>query len=595
MKRMRPMPFGATLTEDGATRFRLWAPDARRVTLDIESAQGARLNADLDRGEEGWYELELAGMGTGSRYRYRIDDELDVPDPASRYNPDGVQDHSLVVDPGAYEWSDTAWRGRPWHEQVLYELHVGTFTREGTYAAIADKLDVLRELGVTAIELMPIGAWSGRRGWGYDGVLPFAPHASYGKPEDLKRLIEAAHERGLSMLLDVVYNHFGPEGNYLPRYAREFYTRKHRTPWGDAIDLQHPVVRQFFLENALYWLEEYHFDGLRLDAVHAMRDDSPRHFVDELIDRVQQGPGTGRHVHVVLENHANEVRRLRKLTAQWNDDFHHPLHVLLTGERDGYYRDYAQQPVGQIGRALAQGFAFQGDRSIVSGEPRGERSDELSPAAFVSFLQNHDQIGNRAFGERLQVLADPAALRAGLAILLLSPQIPMLFMGEEYAASQPFLYFCDYQGELAHAIAEGRRSEFASFAAFENERERGRIPDPNAQSTFLRSRLDWSERKRLPHSAHLAYVHELLSLRSRHIAPLIPDIDAKRSTYEVRGQVVSVAWRARSGRTLSLTANLGATPVADAAAGEVLFRTPDASTDPEQLAAWEARLRLSAA
>jgi maltooligosyltrehalose trehalohydrolase len=595
MRRRRLSPFGATLTDDGATRFRLWAPGARRVTLDIESAQGARLQADLDRGDDGWYELELGGMGVGSKYRYRIDDEVDVPDPASRYNPEDVQGYSLVVDPGGYEWSDTAWRGRPWHEQVLYELHVGTFTPEGTFAAVTERLDALCELGITAIELMPIGAWSGRRGWGYDGVLPFAPHASYGRPEDLKRLIEAAHQRGLSMLLDVVYNHFGPEGNYLPRYAREFYTGKHHTPWGDAIDLQRPIVRRFFMENALYWLEEYHFDGLRLDAVHAMRDDSQQHFVDELIERVRQGPGAARHVHVVLENHANEARPLRKGAAQWNDDFHHALHVLLTGERDGYYVDYADRPIEQLGRLLTQGFAYQGERSVASGELRGERSDDLSPAAFIGFLQNHDQVGNRAFGERLHTLTSPEALRAGLAILLLSPQIPMLFMGEEYSASQPFLYFCDYQGELARAIAEGRRSEFASFAAFEGESARARIPDPNAQSTCQRSTLDWRERDRSPHSDVLAYVRELLALRARHVMPLVPRIEPRRGTFETQGQVLTAAWRTSDGRALGLTANLGSSAAPNSGAGDVLFRTPGASANAEQLAGWEVRLQLSAA
>jgi maltooligosyltrehalose trehalohydrolase len=656
VKRRHEMPFGAQLRPDGSTRFRLWAPSASRVVLDAELPAGGRLQADLNEAGDGWYELVVSGAGAGSKYQYRIDDEIDVPDPASRYNPQGVQAHSEVIDPTTFEWRDDAWRGREWHEAVIYELHVGTFTQAGTYGAAIDRLDELVDLGVTAIELMSLAAFPGQRGWGYDGVLPYAPHAAYGRPDELKRLIQAAHERGLMMLLDVVYNHFGPEGNYLPRYARQLFTSKHHTPWGDAINFDAPVVREFFIQNALYWLEEYRFDGLRIDAVHAMYDDGQTHFIDELVDRVHAGPGQERKVHVVLENHHNEARRLgerplpalprrpgegtrgagtslhqatdssppplaregregawnrentsgseeasgaenvsprKGASAQWNDDFHHALHVIVSGESDGYYVDYADAPIERLGRVLSQGFAYQGERSKFSGQVRGEPSDHLSPTAFINFLQNHDQIGNRAFGERLAQLADPEPLRAGLAILLLSPQIPMLFMGEEYAASQPFLYFCDYQGELAAAISKGRREEFAGFGAFADADKRAQIPDPNDPRTFKHSRLIWAERNRAPHAAWLRYTRDLLHVRADKVVPLIPQILPGRSAHQAQGRILTVQWPMRSGATLHLDANLGgadaSTPAAGA--GELLFSTAGSQQLQRSLAAWEVRLR----
>lgn len=605
MKRQHHMPFGAAVAADEAVRFRLWAPSAKRVVLQAGTATGGKLQADLNEEKGGWFELAVAGLGARTTYNYRIDDAVDVPDPASRFNPDGVLGPSVVVDPGAFEWNDDDWRGREWHESVIYELHVGTFTREGTFASTAARLDELADLGITTLELMPLAAFAGKRGWGYDGVLPYAPHAAYGQPEDLKRLIQAAHERRLSVLLDVVYNHFGPEGNYLARYARDFFSASHQTPWGDAINFSHPVVRQFFIQNALYWLNEYHFDGLRIDAVHAMHDDSARHFIDELIDEVRRGPGRERHVHVVLENHHNEARRLRReasgsrvSVAQWNDDFHHPLHVILSGEVDGYYCDYADQPIEQLGRVLSQGFAFQGERSAFSGEQRGEPSADLPPTAFVDFLQNHDQIGNRAFGERLGALirrapdAERAAAcaDAALAILLLSPHMPMLFMGEEYGAAQPFLYFCDFKGELAEAVRNGRRNEFAAFSAFTDERVRQTIPDPNAASTFESSCLVHEDRKRSPHAERLRYTRELIRVRSQHVVPLIRDILPGKSTHELSGQLLTVRWPTALGSTLVLQANPGAKKTDGAVPGELLFPARAAGTG--TLAAWDVRLLL---
>ena len=593
MKLSHEMPFGAQVGADGRTRFRIWAPSARRIALKLDSCGENRVHA-LQRLDSGWFEGSFAAPA-GARYTYRVDDEIDVPDPASRFNPDGVHAASTVVDPRAFEWRDANWLGHAWHELVIYEMHVGTFTRDGTYAAAAQRLRELVELGVTCIELLPLAAFAGQRGWGYDGVLPFAPHAAYGTPDELKHFVQSAHDAGLSVLIDVVYNHFGPDGNYLGRYASPFFTAKHHTPWGDAIDFAKPEVREFFIHNALYWIEEYHFDGLRVDAVHAMYDDGPRHFIDELVDRVQSIAHRKRAPHVVLENHHNEARRLRRAgVSQWNDDYHHAVHVLTTGETEGYYQDYAEQPLKQLGRALAHGFIYQGERSKVNGENRGEPSGELPVSAFVNFLQNHDQIGNRAFGERLSVLAEPQALRAGLALLLLAPQIPMLYMGEEYAARQPFLYFCDYEGELAKAVREGRRSEFKGFAAFSDPSRREKIPDPNARSTFEQSQLIWHERTSDAHRDWWEYTRSLLRLRAQRITPLIPRLKPERSEFKILGDALNVTWSDAAGVVLQVIANLkAATAVLQVKpAGHQIFSSVarnQASSAAESLAAWEVR------
>ena len=598
-----PLSFGPELVAQGptgqGTHFRLWAPSARRVDLNARSATGDAVQVPLDAVGDGWFEALVKQAGIGSTYNFRIDDEIDVPDPAARFQPEGVQGPAEVVDSNSFAWRENGWRGRHWHEAVLYELHVGTFTREGTYAAAIRRLDELVELGITAIELLPLNTFPGKQGWGYDGVLLYAPHAAYGRPEELKEFVQAAHERNLMVLLDVVYNHFGPEGNYLHRYAADFFAPEHRTPWGSAINFAHPVVRQFFIQNALYWLNEYRFDGLRVDAVHAMFDDGDMHFIDELVDSVQRGPGSERYVHVVLENHSNQARRLglkgKSWVAQWNDDFHHPLHILLSGESDGYYRDYADEPIKQLARVLAEGFAFQGETPKSGGKPRGEPSTALPPTAFVNFLQNHDQVGNRAFGERLAQLAPPERLRAGMAILLLSPQIPMLFMGEEYGASQPFLYFCNYQGDLAKAISEGRRGEFAAFGTFADERQREKIPDPNALQTFTASQLDHQDRQRSPHTQWLHYTQELLRTRARKVVPLIPTIVAGQSSYEVTKHALTVTWPTQDHRVLVMDANLGDTAAHPTRpiAGEILFSTHDVSSAADELRPWEVRVLLA--
>ncbi len=500
MRRVHAMPFGAAITDEGV-RFALWAPSAKNVSLLLDGAEHPM--PDLG---SGWRQLSVPDALAGQRYAFRIDGGLVVPDPAARFQPEDVHRASEVIDPRAYAWSDEAWAGRPWEETVLYELHVGTATREGTFAALMTKLEDLKEVGITAIELMPIAEFPGRRNWGYDEVLPFAPDAAYGSPNDLKRLIDRAHALGLSMFLDVVYNHFGPSGNYLGAYASHFFTNRYKTPWGVGINVdgaETGPVRDFIVHNALYWLEEYHFDGLRFDAVHAIRDASERHILAEVAERVRAALPE-RPSHLVLENDLNEARWLardaddhpRFYTAQWNDDLHHCWHTLLTGESDGYYADYADDPVNRLGRCLAEGFGYQGEPSPHRHhQPRGEQSAHLPPTAFVAFLQNHDQIGNRAFGERLTALTPPEKLVLARAGLLLLPQVPMLFMGEEWNASTPFLFFVDFSDEpdLENAVRQGRQREFESFKSFRGIHSHSAIPDPTLEDTFIRSRLDWSE------------------------------------------------------------------------------------------------------
>jgi len=563
------MPFGAEARGDGSTRFRLWAGGAARVDLDVEAAQGRARLAMRALGD-GWHELVTDGAPPGTRYRFVLPDGLAVPDPASRRNPLDVHGPSEVVDPLAYDWRDDGWRGRPWEEAVLYELHVGTFTPEGTFAAARERLADLAALGVTAVELMPVADFPGNRNWGYDGVLPFAPDSTYGAPEELKALVDAAHALGLMVLLDVVYNHFGPEGNYLHAYCPQFFNPAHHTPWGAAINYDGEAsrgVRDFFVHNALYWVNEYRFDGLRLDAVHAIRDDSEPDIVREIARALADGPGRERRVHLVLENDANQARYLERdasgaprwATAQWNDDLHHALHVLVTGESDGYYADYADAPLARLGRALAEGFVYQGEASAFrGGARRGEPSRQLPPGAFVSFLQTHDQVGNRALGERLDALAASAPrarrLEAALACVLLAPQAPMLFMGEEWGATAPFLFFCDFGPDLAEAVARGRRAEFARFAAFADPAARARIPDPGSPATFARSRLDWNEREAPPHRVRRARVRALLEARRR---ALVPRLAGARhgGRWEIVDGALRVEWTLGKGARLQLAVN----------------------------------------
>ncbi|MCE3233943.1 MAG: 1,4-alpha-glucan branching protein [Vampirovibrio sp.] len=570
--RIHAMPYGTHIAPDKAgVTFRLWAPTAQSVELMLND-QPLVLDAQAD----GWHTCFSAQARHGDLYSFRINGDLNVPDPASRYQPQDVHGPSQVVDPTRFEWEDTHWKGRPWEETSLYELHVGTFTPEGTYQGVKNKLDYLVDLGVTAIELMPLSDFPGQRNWGYDGVLPYAPDSSYGTPDDLKDLIQTAHQKGLMVFLDVVYNHFGPDGNYLHTYAKSFFTEHYHTPWGAAINFEGPrPVREFFIQNALYWLTEYHIDGLRFDAVHAIYDQSPTHFLNELAETVRSQIPADRHVHLVLENDDNASRfllgkRQTHFDAQWNDDFHHAAHVIATGDASGYYSDYdeaaSHQPaVAHLARCLSEGFAYQGEQSQYRRHPRGEKTDQLPLTAFVNFLQNHDQVGNRAFGERLHQLAPPEAMKSLTEVLLLAPSIPMLFMGEEWQSDRPFLFFCDFNPELSRLVTEGRRKEFARFPEFSNPETRERIPDPAAVSTFEQSRLDWTVLHQPVHAEWLALTRELLSIRKQaiipHLAAQTHEAPRKPECKILEKSGMIVEWPLANGKTLVLVANPSATPL----------------------------------
>lgn len=544
--------FGPRLASDG-THFRLWAPAATRV--DVMLAQPYAMT----RSEDGWFTADIAGVAAGARYKFRIDDEIDVPDPASAFQPDDVFGPSEVIDHNTYPWRATDWRGRPWQEAVILEAHVGTFTREGTYRAMIDRLDHLVETGITALELMPLADFAGSRNWGYDGVLWYAPDSAYGRPEDLNALIDAAHQRGLMIMLDVVYNHFGPEGNYLGRYAPSFFTDAH-TPWGSAIDYRVRQVRDFAIENALSWLRDYRFDGLRLDAVNSIVEPGGLSLLHDISAAAGKlAAETGRHIHLVLENGDNRASILDaaqdppqgKYRAQWNDDYHHAWRVLMTGEQQGYYVDYQQAPVSDLARALASGFVYQGEPSVFRGGNRGEPSGHLAPAAFINFLQNHDQIGNRALGDRLESVANPRAIEAALAVLLLAPSIPMLFMGEEWGSKAPFPFFCDFGGDLADAVRKGRRVELAwAYAEYGDE-----VPDALDRSTRDSAVLDWNEPNTPAAQKRLTLVRDLLKIRRQEIVPRLANAAFGEATAD-DSRLLTAHWRLGDGAMLRLRANL---------------------------------------
>ncbi len=573
LRNMETWPHGAIMLDAQHTRFALWAPDAFYVSVELEDGNSIAMLPQAD----GWFEVEIK-CRAGTRYRYNIDGERDVPDPASRAQASDVHGWSLVVDPLAYTWQHANWHGRPWHEAVIYELHVGAL---GGYAEVEKHLPRLTELGVTAIELMPLAQFPGERNWGYDGVLPYAPQSSYGAPEQLKHLIDSAHGHGLAVILDVVYNHFGPDGNYLGQYAKGFFQEDIHTPWGAGIDFNRREVRDFFLDNALMWLLEYRFDGLRLDAVHAI--DNPG-FLQELAHRVREQVDIGRHVWLVLENELNQASLLQQdFDAQWNDDFHNVLHVLLTDETDAYYSDFATDATAKLARCLGEGFIYQG-QATRHGHARGEPSASLPPTAFVAFLQNHDQIGNRALGERLHQLCSPDALKAATALLLMSPMIPLMFMGDESNAREPFLFFTDHHGDLAAAVREGRRNEFADFAAFHDPERRARIPDPNALSTFAQSA------PALADNAHTEFYRHLLGLRHEHLVPHLPGSVALGAQV-LANAAVTARWRLGNGRLLQIDINLSAAAVAHTTTQPIIFATP--ADQGAQLPPYSARVSLS--
>ena len=579
------------------TAFGLWAPSVG--TAAVLGGDGAA--HPMARLADGWHAVSLPGFPPGSRYKFQVD-AISVPDPASRYQPDGPDGFSEVVDPGGYVWKDGSWRGRPWAETVLYELHIGTFSQEGTFLGAIAHLEHLQALGVTMIEVMPVGAFPGLRNWGYDGVLPWAPDADYGTPDDLRRLVDECHSRGISVVMDVVYNHFGPQSNTLHSYLPEFFTDRHHTPWGSAIAFDRPgsaSVRDYYVANALYWLTEFHMDGLRLDAVQAILDDSPEHILDEMTRRIRAAL-PGRTVHLTLENDNNEARWLEpaqgadamRYEAQWNDDFHHAMRVLVTGRRDGYYRDYADDPLRRLGCALAEGFSYQGEESKHRpGLVRGTKSGHLPAMAFVSFIQNHDQVGNTPFGKRITALAPAAAVRLGTAVMLLAPAIPMLFMGQEWGSARPFDFFCDFPEPLAGLVRNGRREEFSHLPELQDPELLAKLADPGAAATRDACVLDWDAVASEPHAGWLAFHRQLLEVRRRVVVPVLAGIGGGAGTFHVAPSgdgtgVVEARWALPDGRRLVLTANFGDAPAVWTVAGEQMFRlAADASAD--GLAAWD--------
>jgi maltooligosyltrehalose trehalohydrolase len=513
------LDLGAWPVGSSKAHFRVWAPRAKRVSVDLvgQSQLPIHLPVQMKPCERGYFEATVFGIEPGTRYRYVLDGQKACPDPASRFQPDGVHGPSAVIDPDAFPWSDHSWSGIPLQRLIIYELHVGTFTREGTFQAIIPLLDYLQnDLGVTAIELMPVAQFPGTRNWGYDGVSPFAVQSSYGGPEGLKAFVNACHEKGIAVVLDVVYNHLGPEGNYLGDFG-PYFTDRYRTPWGCAINYDGPdsdEVRAYFINNALYWVTEFHIDALRLDAIHCIFDYSARHILRELTEAVHaQADRLGRLIHVIAESDLNDVRVIAPLAegghgldGQWNDDFHHALHAVLTGERTGYYEDFGR--LDQLATALQEGFVYSGQRSCFRRRHHGSSSISRPISQFIVFSQNHDQVGNRAGGERLSTLVPREALKVAAAACLLAPNLPLLFMGEEYGETAPFQYFTDHgDPALVEAVWKGRRAEFASFAW------EGEVPDPQDPATFEHSWVHPGPQTQGEHVQLLRWYHRLIHLR----------------------------------------------------------------------------------
>ena len=568
--RSTPRTWGPSLLEDRRVRFRLWAPAEKAVTL---LAAGQEI--DMHAGGDGWHEVETDRAGPDTPYLFRLGDGTEVADPASHAQRSGVEGPSIVIDHGRYEWRNPDWRGRPWEEAVIYEMHIGTFTPEGTFAAAIERLPHLRHAGITAIEIMPVAQFAGQRGWGYDGVLHYAPHTAYGSPDDLKALIDAAHGQGIMVLLDVVYNHFGPEGNVLPRIAPPFFHPERHTPWGASLAFDEEAVRRYFIDNALLWIVDYRFDGLRLDATEQIVDDSETHLLIEMAQEIRQAT-PGRHIHLVVEDQTSRKGLLNRdggtvhySTAGWNDAFHHALRVIATGENQGHYAPFADRPDEILREATAKGFALADRAQDRVGAPP---QDPLPPDVNINFLHNHDQVGNRAFGERLSTLVDPALLNVMTALLILAPPVPMLFMGEEFGERRPFLFFADFKGELAHATRQGRKEEAEKFGGMPEGKTSDHLFDPNAEETFHRSKLDWPRAGSSDGRQHLSLLRELIQLRQTHIVPLLKEPGAAEPhILSTDAGILAIDWRF-AGARLAIRANLtnGKKPWPDAP-GETIF------------------------
>ena len=576
--------FGAVF-ENHQVRFCLYAPASPTVRLNlIGLAEPLPMEAD----GTGWHELLTPAASAGSLYQFLLEDASSVPDPASRYQPKDVHGPSQVMDPGSYHWQDGDWLGRPWNETILYELHVGTFTPEGTFPAAQARLQHLATLGITAIELMCVADFAGNRNWGYDGVLPYAPDSAYGTPDEMKAFIDKAHSLRIMVFLDVVYNHFGPEGNFLSHYFPAICSDRHETPWGKSLNFdgkQSEAVRDFIIRNAIYWVEEFHADGIRLDASHAMVDESPRHVLDELRERVVAA-ASGRHVHLVLENEDNIACRLGRdsagtplsYSAQWNHDVTH----LLAAAYSDMGAAANNEETDKLCIALGEGF------NIAVREHGATQDCNLPPNAFIAFIQTHDLVGNRIFGDRLSDHGSSEVLRALSSVYLLLPQIPMLFMGEEWGASTPFPYFCDYHGDLADQVRRGRVDQLKALDPAPSEDELSRAPDPQAESTFRSAQLQWEELTEPEHSSLLEWYRKLIATRRERIIPLMNGLAGPCSQSRVIAPAAfTITWTLPSRISLTLSANLCDAPRQGfpSRQNEVIWTTGDCSND-EQLGAW---------
>jgi maltooligosyltrehalose trehalohydrolase len=513
---------GAWITPDG-TRFRVWSPTAKSIDLIVEPSPVTPASVlALQPADDGYFTGTFQGLPAGTRYRFSIDDRQAFPDPASRHQPEGVHGPSQVVDPSKFLWTDADWTGLNMEDLILYELHVGTFTPQGTFNGVREKLNALKDLGVTAIELMPVADFPGNRNWGYDGVDLFAPARCYGTPDELRHLVNAAHALNIGIFLDVVYNHLGPDGAYLGVFSPHYFSATHKIPWGDALnfdDGHSKQVRNFFIENALHWIHEYHIDGLRLDATHTMVDDSPTHILKELVEKVHASSPKEKNILLIAEDDRNQSQLLLptdeggyELNAVWADDFHHQLRRLLTGDDEGYFQDYSGT-TEDLAQTMRQGWFYTGQYSAFRKHARGTSTNGIPLQKFVHSIQNHDQVGNRALGDRLHFALEPDSFRAVSALFLLSPATPLIFMGQEWGAGTPFCYFTDHEKALGKAVTEGRLNEFRHFKAFSEPSAIGSIPDPQNLSTFTNSQLNWQERAQQPHAEVLALYRDLIKLR----------------------------------------------------------------------------------